>query len=307
MDVLKRIWLVLFILVSLVAIGFYLLQETQHIEIPLHFAVSYISGIFFLQIIFWLMASAFWRQVIHLLHPTAMSLMHSFLQLMMVSVGKYLPGKIWGMFARGTHMVRSGITKRDVLLATFYEQTILLHSSVVLIGICLSYLYRSPVTLTIAALLCASIFIGPTVQRLSIMVAAFIVTKLKRGQRIEHPPPIGTASYSIFICKYALLWAMSGLIFGGLYLTFFQAPVSTEMLAGMLLANTAGVALGFFAVFAPGGIGVREAITSAILYNFMPLADAVLLSFLFRIWSILMDVLGALVILWFETKSAAGT
>jgi uncharacterized membrane protein YbhN (UPF0104 family) len=59
-----------------------------------------------------------------------------------------------------------------------------------------------------------------------------------------------------------------------------------------------GITLGFFAIFAPAGIGVREGVTSAILLNQMPLTDALLLSLLYRLWVVAIELSGGLLALW---------
>jgi len=71
-----------------------------------------------------------------------------------------------------------------------------------------------------------------------------------------------------------------------------------ELLLALMLANTVGNTLGFLALFAPGGIGVREGVASSILAGFMPLGDAVMLSLLFRLWTVVLDALCSLVLLW---------
>ena len=58
------------------------------------------------------------------------------------------------------------------------------------------------------------------------------------------------------------------------------------------LSSQANLA-GYVAVFAPSGIGVREAIIAGMLAGTLPLEDAVALGLLYRIWLVVVDgVLG---------------
>jgi uncharacterized membrane protein YbhN (UPF0104 family) len=82
-----------------------------------------------------------------------------------------------------------------------------------------------------------------------------------------------------------------GLVFCGIFYSAFPMEVQTKLPMALVLANTVGVVAGFVAIFSPGGIGVREAISSAILAGFIPTADAVVLSLLFRLWTVVMEAI----------------
>ena len=101
-----------------------------------------------------------------------------------------------------------------------------------------------------------------------------------------------------------MLWVLSGLIFSIIYFSLFDASITRESVAALTLANTSGIVLGFFAFFVPGGIGVREAVTTFILAGFIPVREALLAAVCYRAWMILIDGLNALLILGREASMA---
>lgn len=86
-----------------------------------------------------------------------------------------------------------------------------------------------------------------------------------------------------------------------MYLACFIQPLwggvlNLELLGWLVLANILGITIGFFALFAPGGIGVRETITSLTLTQVMPLETALLLSLVFRFWIVASELSGSIII-----------
>lgn len=304
MGVLRRVWLWLFILIGLIMMGYYFLSETQQLQTQLSYPNSYLLIVLVFQVLFWLMASVFWRQVLCLFYACDISILQSFLQLVFVIVGKYIPGKVWGMVARGAYLGRYGARSQEIVLATTYEQIFLIHSGVVISSLLLLFLYKAPVTVIFAGISVVSIFFGHRLQSLVVRIFLFVASMLgKSGEENElGATSISIGHYSMFVARFALLWVLSGMVFVSLYVSFFSTQLSLEMFVALLFSITAGVTIGFLALFAPGGIGVREAVSSGILSYYMPVADAVLLSVLFRVWSILFDALAGAVLLWFERR-----
>ena len=70
-----------------------------------------------------------------------------------------------------------------------------------------------------------------------------------------------------------------------------------------MLANTVGFLAGFAALFAPGGLGVREAMTATVLIPYIPMEQAAILSIAFRVWTTTIDVLLAGGLVWQTTRS----
>jgi hypothetical protein len=75
-----------------------------------------------------------------------------------------------------------------------------------------------------------------------------------------------------------------------------QNEFSLKIIAWMILANTIGITVGFFALFAPAGIGVRESVSSLVLSQVMPLEQAIFLSLLFRLWTVFTELSSGIIV-----------
>ncbi len=98
-------------------------------------------------------------------------------------------------------------------------------------------------------------------------------------------------SYAEMFAIYLFDWASVGCVLVFLYLAFVDTPLTPAITCLLLGANALGMIVGFFAFFAPGGLGVREGVIVAILTLAMPLSDAALLAVLLRLWLTTSDIL----------------
>ncbi|MHB8455425.1 MAG: hypothetical protein ACYDDO_12180 [Acidiferrobacterales bacterium] len=217
----------------------------------------------------------------------------------MVSIGKYLPGKVWGMLARAGEMQRQGIAIRHAVAATYMEQLLLLHAGMVLSGVLAVVVFPSRWTAMCASAAFLSMFGGAFLHNKFVMRLAHIYAKLRRTSEITSLPNITPGTYLVFLLGYLWIWLIAGIVYWGIFLSFMHSNIQTRhILPVLLLANTAGVCVGFLAVFAPGGIGVREGISTAFLAPFMPISNAILLALLSRIWQVAMDFLSGIFALY---------
>ena len=298
LKLLKNAWLVLFVLASLAFVFNYFQQQSDKFTAPLQFSAPYLAIAVVLQFVFWINAAWCWGRIISLTTSVRLPLLVSVSHLALTTLGKYFPGKVWGIAARATLMKQQGIRINSTLLATFHEQVIFLHAAVVLSCVLLAVLVRTEWAWAIGLLGMVSIPVVMLSQDYMVRLFNFLAPKLSFKDQFESWRSIPKKSYLLLLLAYLGVWLLSGLIFSSIYFTFFGVDPDTELLVAMLLANTIGNTLGFLALFAPGGIGVREAVASGILAAFIPLNDAIMLSLLFRLWVTLSELLGALILLW---------
>jgi hypothetical protein len=92
----------------------------------------------------------------------------------------------------------------------------------------------------------------------------------------------------VFVGLYAVNWVMYGGAFVLLVWAVVQGPGSSTSCASwtaqVLGANAVAYVLGFVAVFAPAGIGVREVTLSGLLARVMPLEIAAVIAVIARLW-----------------------
>lgn len=255
------------------------------------------------QILFWLLAAEIWRRVVALSTGTNITLWSSYLQLAVVGVGKYVPGKIWGFVARAGDMYRHRIPIHLSAMSSVVEQVFVI-AGALLIAIIAALValpqYWIVITLVGLSLLVSAIVASGRIPAMT----RWLLRRRNMNGEMDHLPNYKASAVLRFALAYALLWLMNGLIFSAVYYSLFDASITRESVAALILANTAGIVLGFFAFFVPGGIGVREAVATFVLAGFVPLREALLAAVCYRAWLILVDGLNALLILGREASGA---
>jgi glycosyltransferase 2 family protein len=181
-------------------------------------------------------------------------------------LAKYVPGMLWQYAGRAALARGRGLPLRTVAVSLPVE----LGASLAAAGI-LSSLLLGPWGLLPAAALLGAAALGAR----------------PAGQTVPQPVRAGAAVVPLFAAILFVLGAGFWLTARGL----FGAP------AGDLLpyvgAFTAAWVVGVVAVYAPGGVGVREAILVAILHGRLGAADALVLALVSRGVLVAVDVLAA--------------
>lgn len=294
-------------IVLLVVIGIYFVVDALPLDVlgdirPKRIAWWSLPLIAALQIAFLLVAAEIWRRLVNLSTGTLISLWSSYLQIAMVTTGKYVPGKVWGFVARGGAMYGQNIPVHLSIFSSVVEQVLVVTGGL-LIATVTALIALPDYWLVIATG-------GISLLVMAVVAASRIpsITRwLLRRRKIRQLPdtlsefPIGAIVR--FTLAYGMLWILSGLIFGSIYFSLFDAVPTGQSIAALTLANTAGIVLGFFAFFVPGGIGVREAVATFVLAGFFPVREALLAAVCYRAWMILIDGFNALLILGREAAS----
>jgi hypothetical protein len=288
-----RYWPTAFILLGLVYVVVFVAREIGRLETVLQFSVLPLVFAIAAQCGFWLLASLLWRELVKQVSHRSFGLVESFSQLSIVNLGKYLPGKVWGMLARGSRMyLRHGMTLEQIVHSTFLEQFFLFYTAAVISMLCLGLLYFSNpwgwLVLTIAAL---AMVVGAPLGSLILQAMVWVGHRFIPGRSLSSGKPahLEIRHYYSYFIKYAGIWLLISAILYGVYLTFFLSSPSFSEYLVTVVAAIAGYTAGFLAVFAPGGIGVREAVGAAVLAFIMPIDEAVLLSLIFRLWTVIAE------------------
>ncbi len=256
-----------------------------------------------LQFVFLFLAAEIWRRVVRILTGTQITLWSSYLQLAVVAVGKYVPGKVWGFVARAGEMYRQQIPVHLSVMSSVVEQMLLM-TGALLVAVVAALIalpqYRIAIIVIGALLLLGAVVASSRIPALT----RWLLRRRNIQDMPEKIPEYDAKRVFRFSLAYGMLWVLSGLIFSIIYFSLFDASISRESVAALTLANTSGIVLGFFAFFVPGGIGVREAVTTFILAGFIPVREALLAAVCYRAWMILIDGLNALLIVGRETALA---
>lgn len=256
-----------------------------------------------LQVVFLFLAAEIWRRVVRVLTGTRITLWSSYLQLAVVSVGKYVPGKVWGFVARTGEMYRQQIPAHLSVMSSVVEQVLLI-TGALLIAIVSALIALPEYWIAIVVIgvisLSAAMVAGSRIPALT----RWLLRRRNIADMPEHFPEYHARGIVAYTLAYGVLWVLSGFIFSIIYFSLFDASIIRESVAALTLANTIGIVLGFFAFFVPGGLGVREAVTTFVLAGFIPVREALLAAVCYRAWMILIDGLNALLILGREASLA---
>lgn len=248
------------------------------------------------QIAFLWLAAEVWRRAVRVMTGVNVGLVSAYMQLAAVAVGKYVPGKVLGFIVRAGEMHRQDIPVRMAVMSSVVEQMLVLGGALlVAIGAAVIALpqYRGTILLLGFLILAGVVLLSVKVPE---------VTNWILRKRMPGAEPVRMAGYhpiSVlrFVLGYALIWLLSGAMFSTIYFALFDVSVSVALVAALILGNTLGIAIGFFAFFAPGGIGVREAIAAAVLAPFLPVREALMAAVAYRGWMVIVDGINAVIML----------
>lgn len=256
---------------------------------------------------FWLLAATFWRFAVYVTTDKRLSMSESFRQLALVAVGKYVPGKVWGFLARGTALRQAETTTKGVFAATFVEQWAMLMSAGLVGGLLLLFTRPNQLFTVVALVAIATALFGNYLFRFGIAFFNRVLKLLTTKDDTGMATPLGYRRYVALLTMHSLMWVLIGLVLASIYYAFSLQPFSFELCAALILANTLGIVVGFVALFAPGGLGVREAVTTAMLLPYMPLEQAAVLSIAFRVWTTSIDVFLAIMLVGQSARAAGRT
>jgi glycosyltransferase 2 family protein len=207
------------------------------------------------------------------------------------NLGRYVPGKVWQIGAMGALAQEAGVS------GVAAAGSSLLVNLVNLLAACLVVLLAGSRQLAGPAFT-----MGLVLFFAAVAAAPWLLPPLARiaqrisGREIPEPriPPLAIV-FAIAGC--ALAWNLYGIAFRKLAVALFGAP------AGLTSAYTAVFTLsylmGYLAIFAPGGIGVREGVLTSLLATtgLATGAVAVTLVVVSRLWLTVLEAAPGLILL----------
>jgi hypothetical protein len=204
-------------------------------------------------------------------------------------LGKYLPGKVWLLVSRFYFYESKGKSKKTISVALYFETVTIIATAGLLSWVSL-IVFQGVTSYDVGGYpgWLALLFI-PVLVLLHPKVLQKLFNRVLR--RLKKEPVVLSLSFGdvlwiLFVCL--LSWGVGGI---GFYL-FIDSVYSVP--AGSALYLTGALAfssiLGLIALFAPGGLGVREGALVYLLSFSMPGSVAVVLSVLTRLWMTLIEI-----------------
>ena len=293
--IIEKIWLGVFIAAALVFIAFLFRDHRDKLARIAEADWGLLCAAALAQLMYFTATVVSWRKVLQLATGRIIGFGEGLAQILLVNFGKYIPGKVWGLAARGKRLSEMGFGLGDIARASYLEQMLL-----ILVGLWLAFL-------------CAALVFDATVYWIAVLLVTIAILLFRYGAKVLHGlaivfPPAEAAA-SVFELRigvgavlglsmgYIGVWLFLAITFMFVCTAFVDIELTRVTVPVFVLSLTAGFLAGFVALFAPGGVGVREGVGAALLANVMSLEDAVLLMLMVRLWVVVMELLaGALVL-----------
>jgi uncharacterized membrane protein YbhN (UPF0104 family) len=302
--IIEKIWLSAFVVAALVFIAFLFRDHRDKLARIVEADWGVLGAAALAQLMYFTATVVSWRKVLQLATGRIIGFGEGLAQILLVNFGKYIPGKVWGLAARGKRLSEMGFGLGDIARASYLEQMLL-----ILVGLWLAFL-------------CAALVFDAAVYWVALLLVTLAILLFRHGARVLHAlaivfPPAGAAA-SVFELRvgigaviglsmgYIGVWLFLAITFMFVCTAFVDIELTRATVPVFVLSLTAGFLAGFVALFAPGGVGVREGVGAALLANIMSLEDAVLLMLMFRLWVVVMELIaGAAVLRNATAKEAA--
>lgn len=238
----------------------------------------------------WLCNAAAWRLVVAAIADVRLSWRSAIRQLGQLSVGKYIPGGVFGLLAR-VYDVEGEVSRMRLAAAGAYEQILIVCIATAAGAVLYACAFAQYVWLLLALLLVPALAVLAT--RMSLRLLRYVpIAGLRTAVEIVASSRPATSRLLVgasFIFLALLAWmAMTCLLCVQLFgLGVFPA---------LGLAGSYGLALvaGMLVVVAPGGIGVREAAIVSLSSPWLGVPEAVVLAAMLRLFAVVMDLLAGI-------------
>ncbi len=208
-------------------------------------------------------------------------------------LGKYIPGKLWFTLGRMSLLKGDSIPEAKTMVSVVVEIVLSLLAALVLLGIA--------VVLTPRALVPDALYLAFLLMPVCILtVYPPILNRILNYalRRLKQPVFELQLSYRQLLAItgiYLADWTLQGIGSFVLLNSFF--PLSVGKLPVVLGGYAVSWMVGFLALVAPAGLGIREGIFTLILKMVMPGPVAIIFTLLTRIWMTASEALVALVCL----------
>lgn len=206
-------------------------------------------------------------------------------------LGKYVPGKV---LLPGSYYLLSrqaGVDVREIGGSFLISMALWLLAAV----LCSLYAFSalSPALrlgmLFLVVLLLVSVH--PRVLSLTFRLLARVLQRLGRGvsdDRLDQALSLPYHFYLRTLCLYLVTWVLVGLEV--LLLIAALQPVTITAFPASLAASAIGTVVGFLALFAPGGLGIREGLGTLILAPVTTTEVALFVFVLLRVMTVAVDL-----------------
>ncbi|HUU46556.1 MAG TPA: lysylphosphatidylglycerol synthase transmembrane domain-containing protein [Acidobacteriota bacterium] len=205
----------------------------------------------------------------------------------LANLGKYIPGKVWAVMGMVYLLKREGYPAATALASTVLHQAFMVvaGASFLLLVLGVEFLGRFPLLPVIVGLGGSLLVLYPPV----------FARLLNWGLRLLHRDPVQIPQSFLRAVIRFFLYIFGWVTYGASFWCMMRGigiapPVFWEIVA----AFGAAYLIGFLALFAPGGLGVREGIITILLAPYLPAGLPAVVAVAARLWTTAIELVGLL-------------
>ncbi len=230
-----------------------------------------------------------------------LSLAQAFKIAYIANLGRYIPGKIWPVLGMMYLAKKVGVKQEEAMASWGIAQLFAIPSSLIVAVVAVA-LHPTMITGQLGSLLTTGLYL---IAGVIVLLSLAMVVLPNRSlalfnvllKVIKRPPIVfrlGVSTAIQIYIGYAICWGLFGAGFW-LLLRAITADPATPFAVGVG-AFVLAYQIGYLAIFAPGGLGVREFVLTAILTPYLG-GIAVGTAVAARIWNMVAEIIVALVAL----------
>ncbi|MFH1314550.1 MAG: lysylphosphatidylglycerol synthase domain-containing protein [Candidatus Eisenbacteria bacterium] len=216
-------------------------------------------------------------------------------------ITRWLPGNVWSV-ASMFYLTR-GVPKTTVALSALLALVLNMVAGVITM---FGFFYWWPTRLVtgyplfylvppVAFIILIFVYPNTVTKMYDNRLWRYILRKFGKEGFLKDIPPyqIERRDMSWILLYYVVYWCVAGLGFYFFVISFSHVPLS--VLPGCIVIFATSWIVSFLAFVAPGGIGVKESVTTVMLAYYLPVGVAAVISLASRIWMILSELVCLLI------------
>lgn len=252
-----------------------------------------------------------WRRLLQEQAGVVLTLSDAVHQIGVTLLGKYLPGKIWGLVGRALLLKSRGLPLQTITSLLLLDQVLTFASGIALATLLLAAIYVKFWAAVLTALVIPLLeLLRRSCNRLTLPALKWLSRSLSRQFNASEPAlpdAVNVRAFYDVLVIYLLHWLCTALALALLVYPYLSEHF-VEYAVLIAVAVPAGMLTGFVALWAPGGIGVREAVMVAVLSLQLPVDTAILVALAYRAVCVAVDlVLGGAAVLLTSRRGTSTT
>ncbi|HEX7319656.1 MAG TPA: lysylphosphatidylglycerol synthase domain-containing protein [bacterium] len=211
---------------------------------------------------------------------------NSFWMIATSQIAKYLPGGIWYAVGRIYLAKKEKLAGENTTISVILETCLIMIAGIVIFFLLLltkSVNIKINVIYIIIVLLISLVLLHPYLLTVIINIFLKLIKKPTVKFNISYWSLIKLSSF------FLSFWIAQ--ILGFYFLICSIYPLPLTMIFAVAVAYILSWTIGFIAIFAPGGLGIREGTMTLYLSTIMPLPVAIAISLISRIWITVFEVI----------------